>query len=346
MNDIFKKINPQENWLLTQMSKNDLEYFLVLVNNYLLEYRNSLNIVPDLTFGLEIECDKLNIGKAQKIIAHDNAKFLNNKNAWQVTTDISLNKGCEINSPILKNDGNSWLQLYEICNTLQRHAKIKKTSGAHVHIGTNIINENIYVLWQFLQLWMTYEDVIYRFSYGEFLTPRPHIMNYAYPIANIIRSRYKIFQSFIDNNESIEEFFNYLFTLLHRLSYNRTGRNEAVNFNNVDDFHSIKKFNTIEFRCPNGTLNPIIWQNNINLFASMLTNNKLFQQDLILKHFEENSPRYKELKKYQEIYLDEALEFCDLVFAHNIDKVYFLRQYLKNYEVSSKILKKGKPFTR
>lgn len=27
--------------------------------------------------------------------------------------------------------------------------------------------------------------------------------------------------------------------------------------------------NTIEVRCPNGTVNPVIWQNNINFFAKL-----------------------------------------------------------------------------
>ena len=345
MEDIFKEINPKENIMLTQMSKNDLRDFLNLVNNYFLEYRTSLNIAEDLTFGLEIECDNLNIGKAKKIIVKNNEKFVNTKNDWQVTTDASLNKGCEINSPILANDCISWLQLYEVCKSLQGVAKIKKQAAAHVHIGANIVNENVQTLWQFLQLWFTYEKVIYRFGYGEYLTARPNIVSYAYPVASILKTHYHQFQSIVDSDSSMKEFFAYLFSLLHRQTYNRTGRNEALNFNNVVDFHSLKKNNTIEFRCPNGTLNPIIWQNNVNLFASMLINTDLFQPDIILKHLQEEY-RDIDINTYQEIYLDEALEFCDLVFAHNIDKVYFLRQYLKNYEVSCKQLKKAKPFTK
>ena len=35
---------------------------------------------------------------------------------------------------------------------------------------------------------------------------------------------------------------------------------------------------------------------------------------------------------YNEIYLKDALEFVDLIFNNNLDKVYFLRQYLKNFQ--------------
>ena len=41
-----------------------------------------------------------------------------------------------------------------------------------------------------------------------------------------------------------------------------------------------------------------------------------------------------EEKTPNEIYLNDALEFADLIFDNNLDKVYFLRQYLKSFEVS------------
>ena len=37
---------------------------------------------------------------------------------------------------------------------------------------------------------------------------------------------------------------------------------------------------------------------------------------------------------YSEINLKKALEFIDLIFDNNLDKIYFLRQYLKNYETT------------
>ena len=36
------------------------------------------------------------------------------------------------------------------------------------------------------------------------------------------------------------------------------------------------------------------------------------------------------------IYLEQALELCDMIFTNNFDKVYFLRQYLKSFEVCKK----------
>ena len=31
--------------------------------------------------------------------------------------------------------------------------------------------------------------------------------------------------------------------------------------------------------------------------------------------------------------MDQALELCDMIFTNNLDKVYFLRQYLKSFQV-------------
>ena len=39
-------------------------------------------------------------------------------------------------------------------------------------------------------------------------------------------------------------------------------------------------------------------------------------------------------KTASKIYVDDALEFVDLIFDNNMDKIYFLRQYLKSFEVS------------
>lgn len=48
---------------------------------------------------------------------------------------------------------------------------------------------------------------------------------------------------------------------------------------------------------------------------------------------------------YNLVYLNQALEFVDLIFENNLDKIYFLKQYLKSFEIDNKPLKKAKPFT-
>ena len=55
---------------------------------------------------------------------------------------------------------------------------------------------------------------------------------------------------------------------------------------------------------------------------------------------------YGDFDSYNDIYYDQAIELCDLIFNKNIDKIYFLRQYLKNNSVShSDNFIKAKKFT-
>ena len=49
---------------------------------------------------------------------------------------------------------------------------------------------------------------------------------------------------------------------------------------------------------------------------------------------------------YDEIFLDQALEFADLIFTNNLDKIYFLKQYLKGFELANEKKKIADPFTR
>lgn len=58
-----------------------------------------------------------------------------------------------------------------------------------------------------------------------------------------------------------------------------------------------------------------------------------FNDDLVQQRHQLNLDRFAKLKLYDEIYLEQALELCDMIFSNNFDKVYFLRQYLKSFQV-------------
>lgn len=86
-------------------------------------------------------------------------------------------------------------------------------------------------------------------------------------------------------------------------------------------------------RCPNGTINPIIWQNNINFFAKLFLycSSDNFDKDFIdykLTCLRNNLINYD----YSNIYIDAILEFSNLIFSNEIDKLYFLKQYLKRFD--------------
>lgn len=71
-----------------------------------------------------------------------------------------------------------------------------------------------------------------------------------------------------------------------------------------------------------------------------------YNDDIIQNRRNINEDKYSKLSWYGEIYLQQALELCDMLFTNNFDKVYFLRQYLKSFEIGNKELSKPKPFTK
>ena len=95
-------------------------------------------------------------------------------------------------------------------------------------------------------------------------------------------------------------------------------------------------------------MNSVVWQNNINLFVNMLLYAKSpdFNHDIVDKRKLINEGKYDNLKWYNELYLDQVLEFCDLTFNSNEDKIYFLRQYLKSFEIGESDFKKCKQFVK
>lgn len=205
-------------------------------------------------------------------------------------------------------------------------ATIGTHSGGHIHIGTQTLGSSRESWFNFIKIWSVYENIIFRFLYGEFLTARPSLINYAAPMSKIFWRDYEILK-----NTDAE-----LHAIISRLKH---GKFQAVNFYKVYDFDHYGIYNTIEFRCPNGSLDPVIWQNNVNLLVKMLTyvRSTTFNDDLVQQRRLLNLEKFSELKFYNEIYLEQALELCDMVFTNNFDKVYFLRQYLKSFQVSEKV---------
>lgn len=113
-------------------------------------------------------------------------------------------------------------------------------------------------------------------------------------------------------------------------------RNLALSFYNVKlcSSKTVMQRNTIEFRSPNATTNEVIWQNNINTFTKMLVSakNKTIDEDFLNYKLNNEYLSYRENEyMYSEVNLKNALEFVDLTFNNNLDKVYFLRQYLKDF---------------
>ena len=325
---IFKYINPYGNDMFSKMKGLDLQDLIYYTNKFYLEKRNNLMLKENIDFGIEIECEN---AKKENIRKEIRSALPN----WKITNDTSLDLGREIISPILHDDEKSWKEIQNACNIVKRNATIGKNCGGHIHIDASVLGSNPSSWTNLIYLWTTYENIIYRFSYGEFLNPRASINRYAPPISS---KEYKEKINSFDKDLGI-------YQIIIKSSMSKfTG----LNLYNVKNHSKKEPNNTIEFRCPNGTLDDIIWQNNLCFFGNILlySKNNNFDYDTLAKREEKNKNKYNNLELYNEIYLPESLELCDMLFDKNIDKVYFLRQYLKSYETTNnKELTKAKQFT-
>lgn len=217
-----------------------------------------------------------------------------------------------------------WQELKKVCVYLsKKRADTMHNAGGHIHIGANVLGDDIESWKTFLKLYAVYEKVIFRFVFGDKINGRKKLFEYAFPIAE---SLYKAMID-INNATSLSDI---------RLALSLRNRSVALNFSNVKfSFPKDRcRKNTLEFRSPNATTNEVIWQNNINAFSKMLlaARDKVINVEFLdykLKHIEFINLKNDYL--YNCIDLKDALEFVDLVFDNNLDKIYFLRQYLKDF---------------
>lgn len=295
--------------------------------NTKLVYRDSLDLPSNVTFGIEIESDRVSYNKIKEKLRGKNIN-------WSVQYDSSIYTGAEIDSPILKDSKTTWQELKTVCALLkQSHAKITPYTGGHVHVGTHIFHDDIESLKIFLETYMIYEPLLFRFWYGEYLTGRSGMKRYATQIQRFLYANMDFFMK-----------CNSLKEILDLLKF--SNKYCAVNFLNVKDISTYSFKNTIEFRAGNGTHKPVIWQNYVNLSTKLLLFSKRKDIDTDFLDWKVRNLALSETNYmlYEGIDLKEMFEFVNLVFTSETDKLYFARQYLKDmrfgYGFNSKLSRK------
>ena len=340
MNDktIFKYIKPFDNDSLLVYLNDGIDELLYYLDRYLLEYRRLLNFSEDISFGIEVEIDNFR-GQVVDFWPFECGlkEFIGN-NRWIVKNDITLRWGREIVSDILYNNNLCWEEIWRVCDYAYLYGEIDSTCAAHVHVGSNILGNNLLYWERLFRIWSVYENVIYRFFYGEYFSYRDGILNYAKPCASLFEERLakvcdkisfysmnEFLYSLIPKGIDVDFFKKYGLSFWHML-----GDGE---YKLYEDFGKFNRGCTIELRVPNGTLNEIIWQNNINFFVNLLLYCKsdCYDEDIINRRKSRVVDLFSNIDKYGDIYLEQAIELCDMIFSKNIDKIYFLRQYIKSF---------------
>lgn len=244
-------IDSKENDIFSLFRGLDLQELLFQIENYYLVYRNSLNLPEYVGFGVEIEYEDVRKSIIDSYIEYNLCK-------WDSKDDGSLKNGGEITSPVMIDSLEYWNELKIVCDYLsKKRANMSCNAGGHIHIGYNVLGNDVEAWKIFLKLYMCYENVLSRFFYGDKINGRKNLLKYARPTADII---YDLLPTINNANHMID--FNDLFYYYTRYL--------ALNLTNIRYDYPYETYkNTIEFRNPNATPEAIVIQNNINAVSKL-----------------------------------------------------------------------------
>jgi hypothetical protein len=290
------------------------------------ETKSKINIPAEMTVGIEIE----SVGSMSRQVQDLKTLILGD---WEAKKDGSLSDingepGVEVTSPILHGDDpeiNN--KISHVANFLINEGQfVNNSCGGHVHIGADYFKD--YESYQNLvDLWVNCEQIFYIISNQVGEVPRKNITEYAKPIS----------KSYEKSIEEGQVDFTEIATLrdIERQLNLASRRCNSLNFNNLSDYEK----HTIEFRLPNGTVNPDTWIENINLFGNTLKKCQEITQ-IRKKDKDALTPEEKsELKVFNSLVFgdlsmdDRAKVLIDFVLPENQQQVFHNR-----YFVNSKLL--------
>ena len=317
---LYRFINPEDNDELSKMSGSDLKELISLLDKYQISLLSRIGFDESFTFGIEIEFEYAFLkSKINQLLKNE---FPGGE--WHTHYDGSLSFGAEISSPRLIDSEETWKEIDKVCSIAKKYSKVGKRAGGHIHVGSHCLGADASSWFNFIKLWSTYENIIFRFGYGDHSSARPGLLNFAKPMSN---------EFWFYQNINRERRFGTI-DMMDSLSRERY---QSVNLKYATMRDDIMSGSTIEFRCPNGTLDSAIWQNNVGLFLYLLSyaKDESFDDDILNRRHELNKDIYGKMDFYNEIYLEQALEFCDLIYDINLYKINFLKQYLKDFQVNN-----------
>lgn len=246
------------------------------------------------TFGIEIEF----VGDLQKVAdalfevglaTSPKVSDSNRPVGWTVKEDTSVKPaGGEVVSPILVDVPDSWKELDRVCALLKElGAVVNSSCGLHIHYGADRLDDDVA---NFLRLYLlnrAFEDLLYRLaSAGGTRVHRG--TGYNEPISKRSYSPYV---------GSVKAFT----TRIEASPF------DALNFSNVGTSK-----NTIEFRYPNGTLDPVQIQALAVLFCGMVEASRRSDLDLYGLELSELGQHWGRPENGSAI-----LTLCDTLFPTN-----------------------------
>ena len=273
----------------------------------------------EMTIGVEIESEgPCNWENIRETI--DEAEL-----DWMAKDDGSLQNGTEVVSTILT-ESTASMEIFKICQELRRlRQTTSKRCGGHIHIGADYLTD--IQDWRNLRtIWNNAEGIFYAISNAKGEIPRQGVIEYASPISKKDETFSETIK--LDSEDDLEKYIKLLKEI-------QGSKYSGINYRNVGSSGK----NTIEFRLPNGTINPTTWVENINLFGGLIrTSHELSK--IMKKTEEQRTEEEKQMLYNYEILQTETDEKKD---AEALIKLCVLpeqvKTYLERYNVNSKLLK-------
>ena len=326
-----RKINELESTFLAQaiIMTGDAEFIDYCENSDVLnhETREILDrftkmppvTLPDkMTIGVEIESEGL--ASREEI-----AGIIGNL-SWKLKPDDTLDDGIEAVPSSGLTPSTAGDEIYGACKALCLSGQtISERCGGHIHIGADYLTD--IQDWRNLRtIWNNAEGIFYAISNAKGEIPRQGVIEYASPISKKDETFSETIN--LDSEDDLEKYIKLLKEI-------QGSKYSGINYRNVGSSGK----NTIEFRLPNGTINPTTWVENINLFGGLIrTSHELSK--IMKKTEEQRTEEEKQMLYNYEILQTETDEKKD---AEALIKLCVLpeqvKTYLGRYNVNSKLLK-------
>ena len=313
-----------------QMDEKSTESLLIdrkkLKERFLDENRNYTDIGLDnkMTIGMEIESEGSMSEAIMKLGVIAQREHNGETIGWETEEDGSLNNGVEVKSPILTDNKKDVEDIYIVCSILQECGNnTSERCGGHIHIGADYLkSKEAYI--NLFEIWGNAEKIICKMSNETGSIPRIGLQEYAVPISPKLNEAIESETVNLENEEDLEQF-------IYKVQKVQGERYSGLNLLNINNGK-----NTIEFRIPNGTINPDTWIENARLFGRII---QVSQKLVDIEKQPQNSKeeRLVELKnqlKEEEIAEQEKMEILlELLFSEEERQV-----YRERYITSSKLL--------
>jgi hypothetical protein len=258
---------------------------------------------------------------------------------WDVKDDSSLEDGVEISSPKMVDNEVNVENIYMICEALSRcNAYTSERCGGHIHIGADYLKSKEAYM-NLFDIWGNAERLIYKISNQKGEIPRYGIPEYAAPISSKLNAALEQETINLADEESLDNFICQVINA------------EESRFTGLNLLNVINSKKTIEFRIPNGSLNPDTWIENIMLFGRMIEVSEKLAEIEKKKSFEQ-TPREKEQLRLRNALKDDIDEkdklnlLLDMLFTEEEQdkKQVYVDRYIVANEIIEKIPLDRDPF--